>query len=306
LTLVLPALGRTHRLRRHLPPTLLLVACTTLVLAIARPTATLTLVSNQRTIILVMDVSLSMASTDIAPSRFAAARAAAKAFVNEQPRHVRIGIVAFAGAAQVIQMPTSNRHELAEAIDTLQLSPETAIGSGMLAAISTLFPDVRIDDLMPDITTSREAHRGKRTVHLDSIPKAVPARSNPSAAMILLSDGASNTGRDPRAVAKMAAERGIRCFTVGFGINDEGSADDEGSVVVGFDEDTLRAIADITGAKYFNAATADGLHNVYRDVSAQIVSDRNNTEITALFAAAAVLFALVAAGLSLAWFNRPA
>jgi Ca-activated chloride channel family protein len=104
----------------------------------------------------------------------------------------------------------------------------------------------------------------------------------------------------------MAAERGIQCFTVGFGINDEGSADDEGSVVVGFDEDTLRAIADITGAKYFNAASAEGLHDVYRHVSAHIVSERNNTEITALFSGAAVLLALLAAGFSLAWFNRPA
>jgi Ca-activated chloride channel family protein len=266
--------------------------------------------SNQRTIMLVIDVSLSMASTDIPPNRFAAAQAAAKAFVEGQPSDVRIGIVSFAGVANVIQVPTRNRHELTEAIDSLRLDHETAIGSGLMAALAALFPDVRMDgsDPMLDIATSRKPYQAARTRHPrdpESFPKPVTAGSNPSAAIVLMSDGASNTGIDPRAAARLAANRAVRCFTVGFGSNEEGGGDDEGWLSAGFDEDTLRAIAEITGAAYFKAASAEGLQNVYRNLSAQIVSEKNKTQITALFTAAAAVLSLLSAGLSLAWFNRP-
>ncbi|MDB5923453.1 MAG: transporter ATP-binding protein [Betaproteobacteria bacterium] len=311
LMLIRPAISRTHALRRHLPPLLLLVAIISLVLAVARPTVPVTAVSSHRTIMLVIDVSLSMASTDIPPNRFAAAQAAAKAFIEEQPSDVRVGLVSFAGVAAVVQVPTVNRHDLTNAIDNLHLDQETAIGSGLIVALGALLPNVSLhgSDPMFDSTTTREEHRITWTAYPNgegtTVPKSATAGAQPSAAIILLSDGASNTGIDPRAVATIAANHGIRCFTVGFGSKEEASADDEGSILPGFDEDTLRAIADITGAEYFQAATAEGLHEVFQFLRAQALSEKHRTEITALFTAVAAVLSLVSVGLSLAWFNRP-
>ena len=309
LRLVRPAIGRWHGLRRHLPPFLFLLAIASLVVAVAQPGASISLLSNQRTIILVMDVSLSMAMADVTPNRFAAAKAAAKAFIKERPDDVRVGIVAFAGAAQVAQTPTLNRGELEDAIDDLQLNPETAIGRGMLAALATLFPDISVDEHDPifDSRISRALHT-PWTVRPDSPEDSVAQRGGAGrssfAAIVLLSDGASNTGIDPLTVAKIAANRGIRCFTVGFGSPEEIAGDEDGSLLPGFDESTLRAIAKTTGAEYFQAPSAEDLQNVYRDLSARIVSAKNRVEITALFTAMAAVLSLLAASLSLAWFKR--
>jgi Ca-activated chloride channel family protein len=307
LMLILPAVGRTHALRRHLPALLLLVALISLVLAIARPKATVTSVSSHRTIMLVIDVSLSMASSDIPPSRFAAAQAAAKAFIEEQPPDVRVGIVSFAGVAAVVQVPTVNRLDLANAIDNLHLDQETAIGTGMMVALGALLPTVPVNSSDPSLNLTTSEHRitsaypnGERTM----VSKQATALPHASAAIILLSDGASNTGIDPRAVATIAANQGIRCFTVGFGSKEEASAEDDGAVLPGFDEDTLRAIADITGAEYFNAASAEGLRDVFQHLRAQTLLERNQTEVTALFTAVAAVLSLLSVGLSLTWFNR--
>src|SRR5512144_1979789 len=135
------ALGAGHNFRRHVPPLLLLLALTVLVVAIARPRATITLPSEQRTIVLAMDVSLSMRANDVQPSRMAAARDAAKAFVRAQPDDVRIALVEFAAQAVVVQQPTRDRDELDAAIDRLQLQVHTNIGSAMIMSLAVLFPD---------------------------------------------------------------------------------------------------------------------------------------------------------------------
>src|SRR5919112_1493810 len=139
------ALGRGHRVRRHLPPLLLLLALAAMLLAIARPTAVITLPSEQRTIILAIDVSLSMRATDVEPNRLVAAQEAAKAFIEQQPADVRLGIVSFAGTALLVQSPTQNREDLIGAIDRLELQRHTAIGSGLIVSLATIFPDQGID-----------------------------------------------------------------------------------------------------------------------------------------------------------------
>ena len=145
LALVKEALGAGQRLRRHLPPLLLLLAVSGMLLAVARPTAVITLPSEQRTIILAIDVSLSMRATDVEPNRLAAAQEAAKAFIQQQPPDVRLGIVSFAGTALLVQSPTHNREDVVAAIDRLELQRHTAIGSGIIVSLATLFPDDGID-----------------------------------------------------------------------------------------------------------------------------------------------------------------
>ncbi|TMH97440.1 MAG: VWA domain-containing protein, partial [Betaproteobacteria bacterium] len=145
LGMVRDAMGAGQRFRRHVPPLLFLLALTALVVAVARPTATLTLPSQHETIILAMDVSGSMRAADVEPNRIGAAQAAARAFVADQPASARIGVVSFAATASVVQPPTRNRDDILAAIDRFQLQRGTAVGSGILVSLKTIFPDVEFD-----------------------------------------------------------------------------------------------------------------------------------------------------------------
>ncbi|HSU42634.1 MAG TPA: VWA domain-containing protein, partial [Casimicrobiaceae bacterium] len=142
LSMVRDALGAGQRVRRHIPPALFLVGLTLMIVAIARPTATVKLPAQHELVILAMDVSGSMRAVDVKPTRLAAAQEAARAFINDQPSNVKIGIVSFAGTAAVVQAPTENRDELLSAIDRFELQRATAIGSGLLVSLKAIFPDV--------------------------------------------------------------------------------------------------------------------------------------------------------------------
>jgi len=311
LSLVKDAIGPGQQLRRHFPPLLFLLAMIAILVAIARPSAVITLPSEQRTIILAIDVSLSMRVADVEPNRLAAAQNAAKAFVQEQPADVLIGIVSFAGTASVVQSPTRNRDDLAGAIDRLQLERHTAIGSGLVVSLATIFPEEGID-LESMIFGGRPTRETGRGAPIDRAQKAekkpfkpVAPGSYQSAAIILLTDGRRTTGPDPIDAAKMAAERGVRVFTVGFGTAQGGSTSIDGySIYMQFDEQTLKAIADITHGEYFHASTAADLKKVYQSLNTQFVLEKKETEITALFTAGAAVLALLSAALSLLWFNR--
>lgn len=310
LTLVREALGSAHRYRRHIPPILFLCAMIAIVIAIARPTALITLPSEQRTIVLAIDVSLSMRANDVEPSRIAAAQEAAKAFIEEQPSDVRIGIVSFAGTALLVQAPTQNRDDLISAIDRLELQRHTAIGSGLIMALATIFPDAGID--LESMIFGAGSPYSRRGVALEkagkSPPKtfqAVPPGSYASAAIILLSDGRRTTGPDPLDAAKMAADRGVRVFTVGLGSSQGGTAGFDGwSIYMRFDEETLKAIAEVTKGSYFSAASATELKKVYQELNARFTMEKKETEVSALFTAVAAVLALAAAALSLLWFSR--
>jgi Ca-activated chloride channel family protein len=307
--LVHEALGPGQRIRRHIPPALFLLAVAAIFFALARPTAVVTLPSDHRTIIMVMDVSLSMRATDIDPSRIAAAQAAAKAFVQEQPSDVRVGIVSFAGTASVAQAPTRNRDDLIAAIDRFELQRHTAIGSGIIVALATLFPDDGID--LESMLFGKARQYGK-AAPIEKAPKAEPKPFKPvapgsyaSAAIILLTDGRRTTGPDPLDAARMAAERGVRVYTVGFGTAQGASAEVDGySIYMRFDEESLKSIADLTKAEYFHAGSAADLKKIYASLNTKLVLEKQATEITALFTALAAALATVAAALSLLWFNR--
>jgi Ca-activated chloride channel family protein len=278
-----------------------------MIAAIARPAAVVTLPSQQRTIILAMDVSGSMRATDVEPNRISAAQAAAKAFVAEQPSNVRIGVVAFAGTASVVQMPTQNHEDVFAAIDRFQLQRATAIGSGIIVSLATIFPDAGID--VSSLIYGRDAPRGvpfdrPRKEQKPEFKPVAPG-SYTSAAIVLLTDGQRTTGPDSLEAARMAADRGVRIFTVGFGTRSGDTIGFGGwSMRVRLDEETLKAIAKITHGEYFYAGTATDLKKVYDSLNSRLVMEKKQMEISALFSAAAAVTALVSALLSLLWFNR--
>lgn len=306
LSIVKEAMGTGSQVRRHIPPVLFLLSMAALLLAAARPVAVVTLPSNQQTIILAMDVSGSMRATDVQPNRLVAAQNAAKAFLQELPRHVKVGIVAFAGSAQVAQLPTVNREDLVTAIDRFQLQRATATGNAIVISLATLFPDAGIE--LESLQGGRDRSRGF-SLDAERKPKKeftpVAPGSYPSAAVIMLTDGQRTTGVDPLEAAKLAADRGVRVYTVGIGTVDGETIGFEGwSMRVRLDEETLKAIAQKTSAEYFYAGTAQDLKKVYETLSSKLTVEKKETEISALFALAAAALALLSAGLSLVWFNR--
>src|SRR5947207_2923634 len=225
--------------RRHVPPAVVLVALAALIVAMARPNTVMTLPSQHETVILAMDVSGSMRATDVEPNRLVAAQNAAKTFIGQQPDSVRIGIVAFAGTATVAQAPTRNKEDLYAAIDRFQLQRATAIGSAIIVSLATLFPDGGYD-------VANFSYGEKRKPPPPNF-KPVPPGSYGSAVIILLTDGQRTTGPDSVMAARLAAERGVRIFTVGVGTPEGKIVGFDGwSMHVRLDEETLRSIADLT------------------------------------------------------------
>ena len=307
LNLVKEAMAAGLRYRRHIPPLLFLLALTLLILAMARPSAVVTLPTHQRTVILAMDTSGSMRATDVEPSRMAAAQAAAKSFVTDQPRGTRIGVVTFAGTAAVAQAPTDNREETLAAIDRFQLQRATAVGAGILMSLKAIFPDAEFD-----LRSWNPRRESQAAAPLDQAGKPekpefkpVPPGSYTSAVIILLTDGQSNVGPDPIESARIAAERGVRVYTVGFGTTEGEVIRFEGwSMRVRLDEQTLTKIAELTQGEYYYAGSAEDLKKVYQTLSSRLVFVTRETEITALFSAAAAFLALIAGLLSVWWFSR--
>jgi Ca-activated chloride channel homolog len=311
LEIVKDALGPGQALRRHVPPALFLLALVVLIVAIGRPAAKVRLPSDDKTIILAMDVSGSMRAEDVQPNRLAAAQAAARQFVSDQPSGTRVGLVSFAGTAALVQPPTRSRDDVLAAIDRFELQRATAIGSGILVSLKAIFPDAEFDlrSSNPRVGGGRgrsgaaSLDRRRDPAKPDATP--VPPGSYGSAAIILLTDGVTTTGPDPIEAAHLAAERGVRVFTVGVGTTaGEILRGDGWSMRVRLDEQSLKAISDLTRGEYFRAETATDLKKIYASLNSKLVLEKKETEITALFAAAAALLALASALLSLAWFSR--
>src|SRR6266481_5743205 len=237
-----------------------------------------------------MDVSGSMRATDVEPNRLVAAQNAAKAFVAEQPENVRIGVVAFAGTATVAQSPTRNREDVIQAIDRFQLQRATAIGSAIIVSLAMLFPDHGLD--VGAFSYGADPRKNpKLAAH-----KAVPPGSYQSAVIILLTDGQRTTGPDSLMAARLAAERGVRIFTVGVGTPEGKIVGFDGwSMHVRLDEETLRSIADLTRGEYFYAGNAVDLKKIYQTMNARLVMETKKTEVGAFFSAAAGLLVLLAA-----------
>jgi Ca-activated chloride channel homolog len=309
LAIVREAIGPRQGWRRFVPPALMGLALASGLIAMARPTAVVTLPSQFHTIVLAIDVSLSMRATDVQPDRISAAQVAAKAFIEDHPPRSRIGIVSFGGSAQLVQKPTDNSEDLIAAIDRFQLQRGTATGSALVVALATLFPDDGID--VESVVFGRSGRSGASDAGRSTSAPAPRAPVKPgsysSGVIVLLSDGRRTTGPDPIEVAKMAADRGVRVFTVGFGTVEGATIGFDGwSAYVRLDEETLKAVADMTRGEYYHAGTAADLKKVYEALNARFVMERGETEVTALFAGIAAILAIAAGLLSVIWFGRRA
>lgn len=300
LSLVKDAVGRGPGWRRHLPPFLFLIGLTVMLVAFARPVATVMLPSNQGTIVLSIDVSGSMQAQDMQPNRLEAAKIAARAFVQKQPPHVRIGVVSFSDNAAVVQAPTNDREAILAAINRLTPQRGTAIGRGILTAIEALSED-------PTKPVPTPAARGDALIPPQPTPSPtpMPRGTYAPAIVILLSDGESNVGPPPLDVIHQAANRGVRVYTVGVGSPQGTVLTIQGrNVRVRLDEETMKGIADRTDAEYYKADTEADLKSVYENLSTRVVFRAEQTELTALFTGAAAIFVLLAGMLSLLWFSR--
>ncbi len=314
LSLARSALAPGSRWRRHVPFWLFLVALASLMAGLSKPVSIVTVPGAQATIILSIDVSRSMCSTDIQPTRIQAAEAAAMEFIRHQKPNTQIGIVAFSGFAELVQPPTTDQEALQAAIQSLLTGPRTAIGSGILKSLDAIAEvDTTVARSVPDGSTQ-------------PTPQPVPKGAYAPDIIVLLTDGASNTGPAPLDAAQQASDRGVRVFTIGFGTPNGSeiascqSSDPSGGLGGyggfggfgggggfrrGIDEVTLKKIADLTGGSYYPASSARELENVFQHLPTYLIVKHETFEISVLFAVAGALLAILAIALSLAWHPLP-
>jgi Ca-activated chloride channel family protein len=310
VTLIRAALPGRSLWRRRIPLWLFAAGLVVLATGAARPQASVLVPSNSASILLAIDVSGSMCSTDVAPNRLTAAEKAARQFIEAQPDGSRIGLVAFSGIAGLLVEPTADKHALLAAIDTLRTSRGTAIGLAILAAIDA------IAEINPNVAATG--------VDLQSgAPGSGSGGGYEPDTIVILTDGANTQGVDPVTAAEQAAARHLRVYTIGFGTTEPAPAvctADQisgGSALGGnrrggfggggrnqqIDDETLTRVADATGGRYFKAEDSATLTNVLLDLPSSISLQRKDMEVTVWFALAGAVLVLVAAGLT-QWWNR--
>jgi len=281
--------------RRHIPPILFLVGLTILLIALARPQTVVSLPRVEGTVILTFDVSGSMAADDLKPTRMEAAKAAARDFVQRQPRTVQIGVVAFSDSGLAVQAPTNDQDAILAAINRLTPQRGTSIGQGILASLNTI------------AAASEQAPRlySNLTPTPQLTPTPVPKGTNTPAAIVLLTDGENNENPNPLSAAKAAADRGVRIYTVGIGSAAGTTLHVNGFTVhTRLDEPTLQQIAQMTEGAYYSADNQQDLQSIYENLDLQLVIKPEKTEVTALFAGVGVLVLLIGGMCSLLWFSR--
>jgi len=317
LSIIREALPRRSRWRQHLPFALFLLGLASLIMAMARPVAEVEVPLSQTTIILALDVSRSMCATDVSPNRLTVAQEAALDFIEEQAADTQIGIVAFAGFAEIIVPPTNDKEELQEAVENLTTSLGTAIGSATLKSIDAIAENN--EAVPPSSLNLRTEENDNGSEEGEYLPDII----------VLLTDGANTQGPFPLDAARQAADRQLRVYTIGFGTTELSemvcSRQQLGSDIFGgrfggggfgggfrdfrrfllLDEPTLEAVADITGGSYFRAESADQLNEVFLDLPTQIVLQKETLEISVIFLALGAILAIIAMALALLWNRFP-
>jgi Ca-activated chloride channel family protein len=294
---------------RHGPALIILLGLGFLMVAIARPRAIVLLPARMDTVMLAIDSSGSMRAADILPSRIEAAQTAARAFVEALPSRVKLGVVSLAGSAAVVQGPTDSRDDLFKAIDGLTLQRGSALGSGIVVALATLLPAAGLDvpKLIYGEDTSGPANTGAALPSPGQTPPVQPQAqmkaepgSNASAVIVLLSDGQSNFGPDVVKMAGIAANLGVRVYTVGLGTPEGVVLKAQGmSMRVRLDEDTLKKVAEVTHAEYFRASTDKDLIKIYKNLGTRIALQKHQqAELTAAVALLGIVLVMLAALLS--------
>jgi Ca-activated chloride channel family protein len=320
VSLVREAVSGSSWMRRHLPFVLFALGLTSLVVALARPVQVVAVPAGRTTVILAMDVSRSMCATDIEPNRLVAAEMAASSFIDRQSASTQIGIVAFAGFAELVQPPTTDQEVLLDVVESLTTGRRTAIGSAILESIDAI---ADVDESVAPLPRSGSSS--------EAAPPAVPRGAYAPAIIVLLTDGASNAGPLPEEAAAEAAARGLRVYTIGFGTEDpnaerppcglqfvgnepadqfgfggfSGGGGGGGGFRRAIDEETLMAVADATGGTYFPAESADELHSVFENLPMNLITKPEIMEISVLFVALAVVLIALAVLLGQAWRPLP-
>jgi Ca-activated chloride channel homolog len=289
------AQGRRLGLRHHIPRSLFLAGLAILLFALARPQTLLSLPRQEGTIILVFDVSGSMAADDIKPTRMEAAKVVARDFVQRQPRSIQIGVVAFSESGLVVQAPTDEQETVLATINRLSPQRGTSLGQGIVVALNTIAALNEPDPLIYSNLTPTPA----------PTPVPVPPGSLTSASIILLTDGENNVPPNPLAVAQAAADRGVRIYTLGIGTAAGTILHVNGFTVhTQLDEALLQQIAQLTEGAYYSIENQEDLRAVYDNISLQFVIKPEKTEVTALFAGIGVLLLLIGGICSMLWFSR--
>ncbi len=336
VALIRVAMTKRPSWRRRLPMALFLGGVASLGVASARPQASVLVPFGKTSIILAMDVSRSMCATDVPPNRLAVAQEAARSFVRSQPSGTRIGLVVFAGYAELVVPPTTERDELIAAIDRLTTARGTAIGSATLKAIDAIAgvnSDVAPIGSAGGDTSDGTGPSAATAPDTTTTPGQPPVEGYVPDIVVLLTDGANTRGIDPIEAAKEATARRIRVYTIGFGTENPAdvvcSAAQLGSDAFGdgggfggggpgggppsgsrrrflvIDEPTLRAVADNTGGNFYRAEDAGQLNKVFKELPKQVELQRQNLEVSVGFAALGVLLAGAAMVLSLLWNRSP-
>jgi Ca-activated chloride channel homolog len=306
---------RTPAWRRHVPPALYLGAIAALVFALARPSITMAIPREEATIILTMDVSGSMAATDVSPSRLAAAQSAANAFVDRLPAGFKVGVVAFSTAPQTLVSPTTDRAAVHDAINNLQAHGGTAMGDAIETSLEAagLDPHAVATGSSPSPSASTDPSASSAPGALATPApsgSAAPEKEKPIIATVLLSDGANSTGDvEPIPAAEEAAALNVPIYTIALGTADGVVTvpDELGqlqTVNVPPDTETLAQIAETTGARAFQAPSAQDLDAIYQSLGSKIGYTSQEQEVTQWFAAAGLLLVVAGAGLAAHWFNR--
>jgi Ca-activated chloride channel family protein len=291
-SLVAQAVGRGPGLRRHIPAALYLLALTAMIVALARPHATIPVPSNTGTVILSVDVSGSMFAEDVAPNRMEATKKAMREFVNKQPDGIKIGVVSFSDFGALVAPPSRDRKPVLDAIARLRPQRGTNIGAGLQVALDAIFEGV--DGARP-VTSSPNQPTPTPSADLKAPPSTI----------VLLSDGQSNTGPNPVQIADEAVKAGVKVYTIGIGTAQGTVLQIQGrNVFTRLDDTSLKQIADKTSGRYFEATDEKELSQIYDDLARERQIENEEQEVTFLLTGVALLISILAGGLGLLWFNR--
>ena len=263
--------------RRHIPAALMLLSMVGLIFSLARPAEDRKVPKERATIMLAIDVSESMAATDVSPSRLAAAKTGALAFVKQLPPKLQLGLVAFSGSASVLVNPTTDRSQVQNAINNLQLGPGTAIGDGIEASLTAIADSAR--------TQSGD-------------------KSPPPARIVLISDGETTKGTPNETAVAAAVKAKVPVSTIAYG-TESGTLLIQGQEVpVPVNTQALQSIASDTNGAYYRATTGDELKRVYQGLGSSIGYNVTHEEVGRWFTGLALLLALIGGGLSVVWTSR--
>jgi Ca-activated chloride channel family protein len=281
--------GRAVRLRRHLPPMVMMLGLGLLLFGLARPQMMVDLPRVEGTVILAFDVSNSMSADDIKPTRLEAAKAAARSFVEHQPPTIRLGVVAFGGTGLIVQAPTYDQSAVLDAIDRITNQGGTSLGQGIFTSLNAIAGKALSFD-------QATAQGGASQLKIEDYSSAV---------VMLFTDGENTDSPDPTQVAQLAADAGVRVYPIGIGSPEGTTITVDGfNIVTQLDEATLQAIAKDTNGTYYPAQDAQDLQDIYKKVNLQLTTRGEQMEITSIVGGVSSLLLLIGAVLALVWYGR--